>query len=238
MEILTGQATMYDALKRAFSPPDEVLVQGVVDGSFAARIQETVDRCCSLTARCCLPAGLMEEIHGISSSLEEESESGDLLETLNVEYMWLFVNAFPNLWSPPYESYYREGRTIGRAAMECLAVYQEMGLAMAEEGELPDHIVTQLEYLHFLCIAQIGAVEQGDRALRQILSEKKQKFYEQHIIHWVPEFCGRIRSHSRATFYSVMSRLLKNFTILENRSLNTERFDLYEEVGHNEVKRA
>jgi TorA maturation chaperone TorD len=180
----------------------------------------------------------MEEIQGLSQALEEESDSGNFEETLNIEYMWLFVNAFPNLWSPPYESYYREGRMMGRAAMDCLSVYKTDGLVLTQKPELPDHIVTQLEYLHFLCLAQMEALENGDSDLRQHLRDKKRKFYERHIISWVPDFCIQVRSHSRVNFYSVMSRLLKNFTLLENRSLNAEKLDLFEEVGHDEVKRA
>ncbi len=229
---------MYEIVKAAFYPPDAGLAAAIADGSFAGMIQATVDQCCSLTAKCCMPSDLMKEVRGITDSLNQEDDLDDYPETLHVEYTWLFVNAFPNLWTPPYESYYREGRMMGRAALDCLSIYKEDGLVLTEDGELPDHLVTQLEYLHFLCLAEMDAVEQGDVEYRKTLRSKKRKFYEKHIIHWVPGFCGKVRSHSRVEFYRVMSRLLKNFILLENRGLNAEKLDLFEEVGHNEVKRA
>jgi TorA maturation chaperone TorD len=238
METLKAQANMYEIVKAAFYPPDADLAAAIADGSFGGRIQGIVDQCCSLTAKCCLPSDLMKEVHGLSRSMDEEGDLEKFMEALHVEYTWLFVNAFPNLWTPPYESYYREGRMMGRAAVDCLSTYKEDGLVLTEDGDLPDHIVTQLEYLHFLCLAEMEAAEQVNNEYRQTLREKKRKFYEQHIIHWVPEFCGKVRSHSRIEFYRVMSRLLKNFILLENRGLNAEKLDLFEEVGHNEVKRA
>jgi TorA maturation chaperone TorD len=238
METLKTRANMYEIVKRAFCQPDEALTAEIESGEFARRIQEIVDHCCSLTARCCLPSDLMEDISGLSRSINDQSNPGEFLESLHVEYMRLFVNAFPTLWAPPYESYYVEKRMMGKPALDCMAIYKEDGLALNEKGELPDHIVTQLEYLHFLCLAEMQALENGDGELQKICKERAAKFYEDHIINWVPAFCEQIQTHSRVEFYTIMSRLLKNFSLLENRGLNADKLDPFEEVGHDEVTRA
>ena len=120
---------------------------------------------------------------------------------------------------------------MGKPAVDCLALYREEGLVLNAASELPDHIVTQLEYLHFLNLAAMEAGVRGDHHLVQIYKVKQHRFYEDHIINWVPEFCDRIQSHSEIDFYRVMSRLLRNFILLENRSLDAEKLDRIEEVG-------
>jgi TorA maturation chaperone TorD len=238
MEYPKVRANMYEILKTAFSSPDEVLARSIVDGSFADGIHQTVEHCCSLAGWCCMPPDLMEEVKSLSVALIKESDRMDYTEILNAEFTRLFVNDFPTLWAPPYESYYREGRMMGEAAIDCLAIYRADDLVLTHQGDPPDHIVTQLEYLHYLCIAEIMAMEESNQLLIKDLHRRKHRFYEHHMMRWVPEFCGRIRSHSGVAFYRAMSRLLKNFMILENRSLNVENVDLLEEVGDNEVSNA
>jgi TorA maturation chaperone TorD len=235
MEYLKARANMYEILKTAFSLPDKVLATEIIVGSFAGRIQETVEHCCSLAAQCCLPPDLMAEIRKLPQSMEGKSDQSDFLVSLNVEYMRLFVNAFPTLWAPPYESYYVEKKVMGKPALDCLALYREDGLALNKSGELPDHIVTQLEYLYFLCLAAIQAMVIGDRNLVQVLEEKKHRFYEDHIMNWVPAFCDQIQSHSDLAFYRVISRLLKNFVVLENKGHSVEKLGLFEEVRQDEA---
>ena len=231
MEKLKERANMYHLIKTAFCPPDETLVASIVVGEFSGRIQSTVDRCCSLTAKCCLAPDLMEEISGLSQPMTAGIEQRAFLEALQTEYMRLFVTAFPVLWAPAYESYYMEKKAMGKPAVDCLALYREEGLVLNAASELPDHIVTQLEYLHFLNLAAMEAGVREDHHLVQIYKVKQHKFYEGHIMNWVPEFCDRIQSHSEIDFYRVMSRLLKNFILLENRSLDAEKLDRFEEVG-------
>lgn len=69
------------------------------------------------------------------------------LENLKQEYTNLFISSFPTLPCPPYESYYREGLLLGEASQEVLDYYSKKGYQFALEGEAPDHIAVEFEFL-------------------------------------------------------------------------------------------
>ncbi|MEZ0343185.1 MAG: molecular chaperone TorD family protein [Caldimicrobium sp.] len=69
------------------------------------------------------------------------------LEKLKEEYTKLFISSFPTLPCPPYESYYREGLLLGETSQEVLEYYQRAGYQFTREGESPDHIAVELEFL-------------------------------------------------------------------------------------------
>ena len=224
---------MYALLRTALSPPEEIPAAGFAEG-----MERAVSLLASLPAAFCLSSGQAAEVFGMTAAFKKQMQEETFRETMEVEYLRLFVNDFPTAWASPYESFYREGRIMGQAAQDCLTLYRAQGLALSEGADLADHIVTQLEYLHFLCLMETQALEKGDHALCRDLRSKQREFYRDHLMHWVPKFCDRITEHSRVEFYRVMSRLLKNFVMMENRSLQAEELDQLEEEGDYEAKRA
>ena len=109
------------------------------------------------------------------------------LETLQTEYTRLFVSTFPTLICPPYESYYREGLVYGNASVEVAEIYERYGLKYAYEGEPPDHISVELE---FLSLTNSG----------EFLSRLKE---------WVFDFTDRVKKHS--SVYGVFAEELEKF---------------------------
>jgi hypothetical protein len=78
---------------------------------------------------------------------------------------------------------------------ECVRFYNHFGLTLAEAPrELPDHISTQLEFLHFLAFREAEAWRDGrdpgpwQRAGRD--------FLERHPGRWVPKLRERLASRS------------------------------------------
>jgi TorA maturation chaperone TorD len=234
MDYLNTRIRMYEILTSAFCGPQE----GSEPAELVERFVLTLQNCCGFSAECCLPLALMKEVDELSRSFAEERDSSTASVGLEVEYTRLFVTDFPSAWAPPYESFYHEGRTMGKAAVGCWTLYAEDGLTLKEGGELPDHIVTQLEYLLFLCLGERKALETGDGELRKALRERQRSFYERHLMTWVPQFCERIRASSKIPYFRVMARFLKNFTVMENKNLNQKKLDPAEEVAHNEAQRA
>lgn len=121
----------------------------------------------------------LEEIEALASHLPEYSHLVEMLkshtlEELQTEYTRLFVTDFPTLTCPPYESYYREGSLYGSASIEVEDIYRGHGLEYSFEGEPPDHISVELEYLALT----------GDE---QFVNRMKE---------WVFEFTGRVRKNS------------------------------------------
>ncbi len=69
------------------------------------------------------------------------------LEEAQAEYTRLFISAYPALLCPPYESYYREGIVCGKSSVEVEEWYKKRGLVFACEGEPPDLLSAELDFL-------------------------------------------------------------------------------------------
>jgi nitrate reductase assembly molybdenum cofactor insertion protein NarJ len=96
------------------------------------------------------------------------------LEEAQAEYTRLFISAYPALLCPPYESYYREGIVYGNSAVEVGEWYEKRGLSFTCEGEPPDLLSAELD---FLAITNDSV----------FLTRMKE---------WVFEFTGRVKKHS------------------------------------------
>jgi len=227
MQSLTPRIKILELLIAAFSRPSQSMVLEILEGDFPARIVS----CCRQSSRCCFPPGLVEEIRKLPEEFQKQ-DPGEILTALEIEYLRLFVNDFPSVWAQPYESWYQEGRTMGKAALDCLALYQENGLKTVEGGQLPDHLVTQLEYLLFLALLEKRALSEKDTVLCGEARAQGQHFYERHVMTWFPSFCAEVQANSRVSFYRVMARLLKNYIVQENRNLHLHQFCFDEGAAH------
>jgi nitrate reductase assembly molybdenum cofactor insertion protein NarJ len=69
------------------------------------------------------------------------------LEEAQAEYTRLFISAYPAVLCPPYESYYREGIVYGQSSVEIGEWYEKSGLRFTYEGEPPDLLSVELDYL-------------------------------------------------------------------------------------------
>ncbi|MCP4132346.1 MAG: molecular chaperone TorD family protein [bacterium] len=123
--------------------------------------------------------GEMNEVEGLPSLEAFNSRS---LEELQVEYTNLFINSYPALLCPPYESYYREGLVYGETTSNVLKCYKTAKLDYAYEGEPPDHISVELEFI----------AETGDESFLKRLKE------------WVPSFLEKVKEQS--SVYSAIAR--------------------------------
>lgn len=123
--------------------------------------------------------------HEALSELESVKLLGSVdMEELQTEYTRLFVNSYPTLLCPPYESFYREGVVYGNASREVEESYRRQGLTYVYQGEPPDHISVELDFL-------AATRDEG------FLARMRQ---------WVPQFTARVKENS--TVYEVFAREL------------------------------
>ena len=122
------------------------------------------------------------------------------LEMLQVEYTRLFINATPTVIAPPYSSVYldQEGNLYGPSAVWVKRFYQQHGFDLAGEGDLPDHLVLELDFLALL--------------LNEGLDDEAEQFLREHFRKWFPLFRERVLSGSTNTFYSTLLSLVDFFT--------------------------
>lgn len=157
---------------------------------------------------------------------EGEEDVTELAKRLNIEYTYLFLNAYPELPCPPYESVYtdKDGLVMSEAAHAVRKSYGEFGLGVPEDGEgftgeLPDHIKVELEFMHFLARKEVEAFQAGDEAQMEGLASKQKDFLEEHLRVWAPQFFGNIKKNARLSFYSGVAELADAFLRQENARL-------------------
>lgn len=121
-------------------------------------------------------------------------------EHLDAEYSRLFILAFPNEPVQPFGSYWleEEQRLMGNSAIEVKNMMAEHGIEIAENsGLLPDHIVSELEFMAYLA-------SQDDDNTRQT----QQKMLEQHLAEWTPQFTAALRAANPAPRYKLAADFL------------------------------
>jgi nitrate reductase assembly molybdenum cofactor insertion protein NarJ len=84
---------------------------------------------------------------GFTGLRSSEVLSSVPLEDAQAEYTRLFISAYPKLLCPPYESFYREGVVYGNSSIEVREWYEKQGLSFVFEGEPPDLLGAELDYL-------------------------------------------------------------------------------------------
>lgn len=122
------------------------------------------------------------------------------LEQLQIEYTRLFINATPSVVAPPYSSVYldQEGNLYGPSAVWVKQFYQQHGFDLAGEGDIPDHLVLELDFLALL--------------IDEHQEDVAEQFLNDHLRKWFPRFKERILNGSSNKFYSTLLTLVDFFT--------------------------
>ncbi|MDD2542530.1 MAG: molecular chaperone TorD family protein [Desulfuromonadaceae bacterium] len=122
------------------------------------------------------------------------------LEIMQIEYTRLFINAAPAVIAPPYSSVYldREGNLYGRSAVWVKQFYHQQGFDVAGEGDIPDNLALELEFLALL--------------MEEQQYEAAEEFLNKHFRMWFPLFKERVLSGSTNEFYSTLLTLVEFFT--------------------------
>ncbi|MBU0484820.1 MAG: molecular chaperone TorD family protein [Proteobacteria bacterium] len=124
----------------------------------------------------------------------------DIIETLQIEYTRLFINAVPHVIAPPYGSVYvpGEGTVMNRSTELIRAFYRQHGFELAPGTEIADHIVCELEFLSLLA-------ESGKSADEEIFLHE---FFRSSFV----KFHNRVIEGADHHFYRVVIRLIDFFT--------------------------
>jgi TorA maturation chaperone TorD len=158
------------------------------------------------------------------------------LNELAVDYARVFLGsgALDATAAYPFESVYTSlrGLTMQEARDEVLAIYRSMGLeknSSWREGE--DHVALEFEFLKYLSLQTIKAIEHDDSATLSRLIVTQTHFFQNHIINWVPAFTRNIRRYAKTDFYQAFSLIVDAY--LEEDAVLLE--DLLAEVNPSET---
>jgi TorA maturation chaperone TorD len=116
------------------------------------------------------------------------------------EYNRLFVLAFPRVAAQPFGSYWLEPerQLMGRTTVAVRELMAAHGLGVEGSGLLPDHIVSELEFMAFL-VAQ-ESPHSGRDSQRRLLGE--------HLARWTPRFTEALRAARPSRRYLLAAELL------------------------------
>jgi DMSO reductase family type II enzyme chaperone len=140
-------------------------------------------------------------------------------QQFETQYLWLFDVGGPNPntgdWETPCflcEAQYSGGRL--KVMQEALRLYHHFGLSLSQEKgerERPDHLSTELEFMHALTFKEAELWEQGkgDNA-RVPYQQAERDFLLFHLIDFLPEVAGNV-VHRNISFYSDLARLGEQF---------------------------
>lgn len=178
-----GIAALWRLLSLGFTPPTEETVAEV-----------------EVLAEGLLEVERSQEIEDLLSALARSTTEG-----LASQYFGLFGGT---VRVPPYEgSYELDPIRQGRQMADVAAFYRAFG---AEPGgpasERPDHAGCELEFLSFLELRRLAAVE-GEEDV-ELLDEISASFLTDHAGRWLPTFFAAVReAASRAPVYRALGSL-------------------------------
>lgn len=127
------------------------------------------------------------------------------LEQLREAYTRLFYDTYLP-FIPPYESvYYNERQVMGKRAVTVMEFYRRAGLAA--EGEMPDHIAHECEFVAHLAGEEAAARETGNSERAAAMQGTQDEFLREHLLPWGVKFCADLACLARNDFYAPTARL-------------------------------
>lgn len=168
-----------------------------------------------------------EEIQEGVNKLKSYLSTHDVLtiehhyDDLHWDYTRLFIGPF-KLTTPPWESsYVRKDRLLFQGTtMNVRSYYDKYGIIVRDFNiEADDHIGLELDFIYHLNERCIKMAEQNEsRGLRQLLRDQ-QRFIDDHLLKFVPEFSRLVMKEANTSFYSGLAQLLQHYLLIDSEVL-------------------
>ncbi len=168
---------------------------------------------------------------GVLSDLGVEMNGGffeapeeKLIEDLAIEYARLFLG--PGKHVSPHESVHHQraerkwGQPWGDSTVEVKKFIETTGLEYQTDYKgLPDHISVEFEFMQQLTLREEQAWGDSDTDGAAYCRKVEEKFIEDHLIPWIPEFCEKIMQEAELPFYRDLAALTRNFIEFEKNEM-------------------
>lgn len=200
------RSRLYKLLSLGYRYPDAESFEALQSGEYMAAVWDCIYGVPHLECLAADQAGLMNTMRG-------SLEGGTLLD-LEVGFNQTFEVGAPEPPCPPYEGLFRPDESRTSLMMEIAEFYKHFGLQMNQEEErheLPDHLCSELEFLHFLTFKEAQAGKENFAGLQQgyILAQKD--FLERHPLKWLTKFAAKLEECSTIPFYASLGRITAEF---------------------------
>ncbi len=181
-----ARSAIYRSLAEAFAFPTPELSEAVASGRLLKEL---------LAAAAELP-------FPISAGDGMEADPTLTHEQMEGEYIRLFDVGPGRPPCPLYEGSHRRGRQ--KIMEELVRFYEHFGLRH-HEGDLPDHLCAELEFMHYLAFKQAAALHTGTDSEPYRLAQRD--FLSRRLNRWLPRLRLRLEQLDPPRFYLSLSRL-------------------------------
>ena len=191
---VASRSLVYAAFAAAFAYPDREGMEAIRSGLLAGALRQL------------LGAVDPELPEGVDWAALQDCGADD--EFLPVEFTRLFAAGENGPCCP------LEGRCYGSAGMEAtedlVRFYDFFGLSLSEgQREEPDHLLTELEFLHYLAYQEAALAAAGEST--EGLMRAQRDFITRHPLAWVPVLRSRLTTHGSPRFFLELVGLLERF---------------------------
>jgi TorA maturation chaperone TorD len=130
------------------------------------------------------------------------------VEPLTIEFTRLFSGISKFHGIPPFESVAREGSWGGDTVVDLLAIYAQRGISPPLPlGAPPDHLSVELRFLSIACYHEAVAWAEANIQLAVDWLVCERDFLDQHVLHWVPDYCDKMASLAQMPLYQTLLAL-------------------------------
>jgi len=188
-----SRSWLYQVLAMAFAFPDEDLYAAIQTGELAATI---ADSC----------RGLPYDLGSAADSAL--AAAGDSYVDFESEYIRLFDVGAAGPPCPLYGGVHVGDRM--KVMEDATRFYNYFSLRLSPQmRELPDHITTELEFLHYLTFREAQARQDGIDPSSLLRAERD--FLSRHLCRWIPRLQARLAKQNTLPFFPALVRFALEF---------------------------
>lgn len=187
-----ARSRMYQLLMAAFAFPDREYFETVRDGTLAATLG---DVCRALPYQLAADPAELGNVDGTYEDFESE-------------YIRLFDVGTSGPPCPLYGGTYIGDRM--KVMEDAVRFYNYFHLHLSPQmHELPDHITTELEFLHYLTFREVEARQTGGDTGSLLRAERD--FLARHLCKWTPKLQARLSKQTTNSFFPALIRFAVTF---------------------------
>jgi DMSO reductase family type II enzyme chaperone len=166
------RSQMYRFLAESFRYPDGDFLTMIKDGSYGTAAGTILKE---------IPFDVVKDEQGLSGQQLRDVSQDDF----EAEFVRIFDAGPGGPPCPLYEGKYAADRMVNME--DLVRFYNHFGLSVAEaqERELPDHITTELEFLHYLAFKEVLALQRDEAPSPYCRAEID--FLRRHPVRWLPQ---------------------------------------------------
>lgn len=202
-EVAFQRSKIYRILSSSFLYPDEELLRFLKEDPLSGEVATIA----GLYPPGIDPSDLMQEFGGVSFDLDSMVD----------EYVRFF--SLKN-GCPPYENeYYETNRYVysTEPMADIAGFYRAFGMGI--QGERPDHIGAELEFMHLAARKEAEAAWKGLREETELCASIQRKFLQDHLGRWMDAFSEALEE-AGSVLYHAIARFLARWVDLECRYLS------------------